>query len=88
MRSDHLPATRHPDPCLTLTAAFVVSGKLDVDRREVMAVGRQGDAGDPSGQVPGWALRAPRRYFEVICGRGGSYVLFQDLQLGTWHMSR
>ena len=39
-------------------------------------------------EQPGWALRAPRRYFEVICGRGGSYVLFQDLQLGTWHMSR
>lgn len=39
-------------------------------------------------EQPGLALRSPRRYFEVICGQGGSYVLFQDLRLGTWHISR
>jgi len=33
-------------------------------------------------------LGTPRRCFEVICGQGGSYVLFQDLWLGTWYMSR
>ena len=32
-------------------------------------------------------IRAPRRYFEVIFGQGGSYVLFQDLKVGTWHVS-
>jgi hypothetical protein len=35
----------------------------------------------------GSAARSPRRYFEVTCGGGGSYVLFQDLRVGTWHMS-
>ena len=28
-----------------------------------------------------------RRYFEVTCCQGRSYVLFQDLRVGTWHMS-
>ena len=28
-----------------------------------------------------------RRYFEVVCGPGHSFVLFQDLQVGTWHVS-
>jgi hypothetical protein len=38
-------------------------------------------------EQPRSGARPPRRYFEVICGHGGSYVLFQDLQVGTWHMS-
>jgi hypothetical protein len=38
-------------------------------------------------EQPGAATRPPRRYFEVICGGGGSYILFQDLRIGTWHMS-
>lgn len=29
----------------------------------------------------------PRRYYEVVCQGGGNYVLFQDLQVGTWHLS-
>lgn len=29
---------------------------------------------------------APRRYFEVVCQDGATYVLFQDLRIGTWHM--
>jgi hypothetical protein len=32
-------------------------------------------------------LRPSRRYFEVTCGLGGRYVLFQDLRIGTWHVS-
>jgi hypothetical protein len=32
------------------------------------------------------SLRPPRRYFEVICGQGGSYILTQDLRVGAWHM--
>jgi hypothetical protein len=31
--------------------------------------------------------RAPRRYFEVVCQDGGICVLFQDLNVGTWHLS-
>jgi hypothetical protein len=33
----------------------------------------------------GW--RPSRRYFEVTCGLGTSHILFQDLQIGTWHVS-
>ena len=32
-------------------------------------------------------LRPSRRYFEVICGQGSRYTLFQDLRIGTWHVS-
>jgi hypothetical protein len=38
-------------------------------------------------EQPCVGLRPSRRYFEVICGQDGSCVLFQDLHLGTWHMS-
>jgi hypothetical protein len=34
-----------------------------------------------SGWVP------PRRYFEVTCGTGSCHILFQDLRIGTWHVS-
>ncbi len=37
-------------------------------------------------EQPGGLLPA-RRYFEVICGQGHRFVLFQDVQLGTWHIS-
>ena len=33
----------------------------------------------------GW--RPSRRYFEVTCGPGSCHILFQDLQIGTWHVS-
>src|SRR5262245_49430668 len=33
----------------------------------------------------GW--RPSRRYFEVLCGPGSRYILFQDLRIGTWHVS-
>ena len=33
----------------------------------------------------GW--RPSRRYFEVTCGPGSCHVLFQDLGIGTWHVS-
>jgi hypothetical protein len=57
------------------------------DLRRVRVVARVWeDAGRPFSAV-GMAARPPRRYFEVRCGEGGSYVLFQDLRLGTWHMS-
>ena len=36
---------------------------------------------------PADGVRPARRYFEVICGQGHSFVLFQDVQVGTWHMS-
>jgi hypothetical protein len=29
----------------------------------------------------------PRRYFEVTCGPGSCHILFQDLRIGTWHVS-
>jgi hypothetical protein len=32
-------------------------------------------------------LRPARRYFEVICGPGNRHLLFQDLRIGTWHVS-
>lgn len=38
-------------------------------------------------EQPRAGLRPSRRYFEVTCGPGGRYVLFQDLQIGTWHVS-
>ena len=31
--------------------------------------------------------QAARRYFEVTCGPGSSHILFQDLRMGTWHVS-
>ncbi|HNP73325.1 MAG TPA: hypothetical protein PLO33_13125 [Kouleothrix sp.] len=31
--------------------------------------------------------RSGRRYFEVICGPEQCFVLFQDVRLGTWHVS-
>jgi hypothetical protein len=33
----------------------------------------------------GW--RPSRRYFEVTCGPGSCHILFQDLRIGTWHVS-
>src|SRR3954451_1643792 len=33
----------------------------------------------------GW--RPSRRYFEVTCGPSSRHIIFQDLQIGTWHMS-
>ena len=33
----------------------------------------------------GW--RPARRYFEVTCGPGSCHILFQDLRVGTWHVS-
>jgi hypothetical protein len=33
----------------------------------------------------GW--RSPRRYFEVVCHDDRTYILFQDLHIGTWHVS-
>lgn len=38
-------------------------------------------------EQPELGLQPARRYFEVICGQGKRYVLFQDVQVGTWHMS-
>ena len=34
----------------------------------------------------GW--QPSRRYFQVICQEDRSYVLFQDLSIGTWHVRR
>ena len=31
--------------------------------------------------------RPARRYFEVTCGPGNCHILFQDLRIGTWHVS-
>jgi len=50
------------------------------DLRRVRAVARVWER-------PRGALRPPRRYFEVICGQGGRFILFQDLHVGTWHVS-
>jgi len=33
----------------------------------------------------GW--QPSRRYFEVTCGSGICHILFQDLRIGTWHVS-
>ena len=38
-------------------------------------------------EQPQLGLQPARRYFEVICGQGKRYILFQDVQVGTWHMS-
>ena len=38
-------------------------------------------------EQPQSALQPPRRYYEVICGQGMRYVVFQDVRIGTWHMS-
>jgi hypothetical protein len=38
-------------------------------------------------EQPRSGLQPPRRYYEVICGQGQRYVLFQDVRIGTWHMS-
>lgn len=34
-----------------------------------------------------WRRRVDRRYFRVHCG-AGSFELFQDLRVGTWHLRR
>jgi hypothetical protein len=31
--------------------------------------------------------RPSRRYFEVTCGPDSCHILFQDLRIGTWHVS-
>lgn len=33
------------------------------------------------------ALMPPRRYFRVLCQDDAAHTVFQDLRLGTWHMS-
>src|SRR5690348_7212256 len=38
-------------------------------------------------EQPCGSWRPARRYFEVTCGPGTSHILFQDLQIGTWHVS-
>jgi hypothetical protein len=38
-------------------------------------------------EQPCASWRPSRRYFEVTCGPGSSHVLFQDLRIGTWHVS-
>ena len=38
-------------------------------------------------EQPCGGLRPARRYFEVTCGPGSCHILFQDLQIGTWHVS-
>ena len=38
-------------------------------------------------EQPRAGLRPARRYFEVTCGPGSCHILFQDLQIGTWHVS-
>src|SRR5690348_15493325 len=50
------------------------------DLRSVRAVAR-------SWELPQTGLSPARRYFEVICGQGTRYILFQDIQIGTWHVS-
>ena len=50
------------------------------DTRRVRAVTRVWER-------PSDGVRPARRYFEVRCGRDQSFVLFQDVQIGTWHMS-
>ena len=50
------------------------------DLRRVRAVAR-------TWELPQAGWRPARRYFEVICGQGDSYILFQDIQIGTWHVS-
>ena len=38
-------------------------------------------------EQPCGGLRPARRYFEVTCGPGSCHILFQDLRIGTWHVS-
>jgi hypothetical protein len=38
-------------------------------------------------EQPHFGWRPSRRYFEVICGPGSCHILFQDLRIGTWHVS-
>ena len=38
-------------------------------------------------EQPPSGLRPSRRYFEVTCGPGSCHILFQDLRIGTWHVS-
>ena len=38
-------------------------------------------------EQPGAGWRPSRRYFEVTCGPGNCHILFQDLRIGTWHVS-
>jgi hypothetical protein len=38
-------------------------------------------------EQPRAGMRPSRRYFEVTCGPSGRYILFQDLQIGTWHVN-
>src|SRR4051812_3832999 len=38
-------------------------------------------------EQPSAGLRPSRRYFEVTCGPGSCHILFQDLRIGTWHVS-
>lgn len=38
-------------------------------------------------ELPRLGWRPPRRYFEVVCHDEGTYLLFQDLSIGTWHVS-
>jgi len=38
-------------------------------------------------EQPCASWRPSRRYFEVTCGPGSCHVLFQDLRIGTWHVS-
>ena len=38
-------------------------------------------------EQPCASWRPSRRYFEVTCGPGSCHILFQDLRIGTWHVS-
>src|SRR5689334_4963235 len=38
-------------------------------------------------EQPRGGSRPARRYFEVTCGPGTCHILFQDLRIGTWHVS-
>jgi hypothetical protein len=35
----------------------------------------------------GWRRRVERRFFQVRCS-AGSFELYQDLRVGTWHLRR
>lgn len=51
--------------------------------------GYQVDAVERSWVVPaqGWRRRHDRRFFRARCGEG-TFELYQDLQIGTWHLRR
>lgn len=38
-------------------------------------------------EQPARGVRSARRYFEVVCGPEQRFVLFQDVHVGTWHVS-